>query len=56
MTELDAPRLDAAIEQLVSFSLLQVDGHERRHYALHRLTYTFLMSKILEKRHRENQS
>jgi hypothetical protein len=51
VTKLDAPRLDAAIEQLVTSSLLQADGHERRHYTIHRLTYTFLMSDILKDWH-----
>jgi len=47
-TGLPDDRLDGAIDQLVAMSLLQVVGREEKRYAIHQLTYTFIMTDLLE--------
>lgn len=40
--------LEQAVQELVGLSLLNVGGVEERRYTIHRLTYTFIMSDLLE--------
>lgn len=46
-TELPADRLDAAIEELVEMSLINVGGITEKRYTIHHLTYTFIMTDLL---------
>ncbi len=47
VTDLKGERLDAAIEELVEMSLLQVNSFTEKRYSIHRLTYTFIMADLV---------
>jgi hypothetical protein len=40
--------LDQAIAELVRLSLLYASGWPEKVYSIHRLTHTFLMSKVMQ--------
>lgn len=48
LSGLDVSRLDRAIAELVRFSLLEAGGWPDKIYSIHRLTYSFLMSKVMQ--------
>jgi hypothetical protein len=42
-------KLERAVQELASMSLLNVGGVEKKRYAIHQLTYTFITSGVLER-------
>ncbi len=48
LSGLDEPALEQAVAELVRLSLLDAGGWPDKVYSIHRLTYTFLMSEVMQ--------
>jgi hypothetical protein len=45
---LSRPQLSDAVNELLNYSLLNAGGWPDKHYSIHQLTHTFLMTEVLK--------